>query len=109
MTLSVDENAANGTVVGSVAGTDRERELAIANLLTADPDLIYSEVTGKFYQGVSGADTWANSLTAATSSTLSGVSGQLVTIDSASDNEIVQKIALKSGRGCLARCQRPRQ
>ena len=97
LTLSVHENAANGTEVGTATGTDNERELAIASLLAADPNLSYSEVTGKFYKSVSGPDTWANALTAATSSTLSGVSGQLVTIDSAADNEIVHGIAQSLG------------
>ena len=51
LTFSVDENAVNGTIVGSVSGFDAEREAQIASLLAANPDLIYSAETGKFLPG----------------------------------------------------------
>ena len=38
LTFGVDENAIDGTVVGSVTGVDAEREALIASLLAADPD-----------------------------------------------------------------------
>ncbi|WP_372722763.1 DUF4347 domain-containing protein, partial [Novipirellula sp.] len=89
LTFLVDENANTGTVIGSVVATDADRDAKIASLLAADPDLVYSAVTGKFYKTISTAQTWANSQTAAVSSTLSGVSGELVTIHSAAENELI--------------------
>ncbi|MEM7314530.1 MAG: LamG-like jellyroll fold domain-containing protein, partial [Planctomycetota bacterium] len=49
LTYSVNENALDGTVVGSVKGLDAERDAQIAALLAADSDLRYSAETGKFY------------------------------------------------------------
>ena len=50
LTFVVSEIATNGTVVGSVAGIDAERNALIAALLAADSDLIYNPETGKFYK-----------------------------------------------------------
>ena len=93
LTFGVDENAIDGTVVGSVSGVDAEREAQIASLLAADPDLRYSAETGKFYKGVSTTGLWSAAQTAAESTGLNGVNGQLVTIRSASENEFVRQIA----------------
>ena len=97
LTLAVDENALDGTVVGLVSGVDAEREALIASLLAADPDLVYSAEMGKFYKHVLSTGTWSSALTGATSSTLAGVSGQLATIQSAAENEVLFNIA--SGLG----------
>ena len=93
LTLAVQENAVNGTVVGSVSGTDAERDAKIAALLAADPDLYYNAETGKFYQAVSGWHTPAEARTNAESALLNGVNGQLVTIRSAAENEFVRVLA----------------
>ncbi|EMI18983.1 Pentaxin, partial [Rhodopirellula maiorica SM1] len=89
LTFLLDENADTGTVVGSVYASDDERDVKIASLLAADPTLIYSAETGKFYKTISTAETWANSQAAAIASSLSGVAGELVTIRSAAENELI--------------------
>ena len=39
LTLAIDENAIDGTTVGTVVGSDPEREALIVSLLAADPNL----------------------------------------------------------------------
>ncbi len=96
LSLTVEENALNGTVVGTVSGTDAERDAQIAALLAADPDLYYDAHTAKFYKAVGSTTTWLTAQSAATGTTLGGVSGQLVTIRSAHENEVVNDIQLNS-------------
>ncbi len=97
LSLQVTENALDGTVVGQVAAYDLDREARITQLLAADPDLRYSAETGKFYKLVSTYDTWANSQSTAMATTLGGVAGQLLTVDSAAENEIAQTFAVQVG------------
>ena len=98
LTFGVDENAIDGTVVGSVGADDAEREAQIASLLAADPDLRYSPETGKFYKLTSTAAVdWAGAGTAASSETLGGVASQLVTIRSAYENSLVTGFADSPG------------
>ncbi|NND96522.1 MAG: hypothetical protein HKN47_04235, partial [Pirellulaceae bacterium] len=97
LTMTLTENPANGTEVGWVTGTDTQREAKIASLLAADPDLTYSEVTGKFYKVVSGTTSWSAAQSAATTTPLSGVNGELATIRSAAENEVVHGIAQTLG------------
>ncbi|MEO1528811.1 MAG: LamG-like jellyroll fold domain-containing protein, partial [Planctomycetota bacterium] len=98
LTFGVDENAIDGTVVGSVSANDAEREAQIASLLAADPDLRYSAETGKFYKLTSTtAVDWAGAGSAASSETLGGVTSQLVTIRSAHENSLVTEFANASG------------
>ena len=89
LTFGVDENAIDGTIVGSVSGVDAEREALIATLLAGNPDLYYNAETGKFYEFVDTGMDWTTANTNAQSSTLNGISGQLVTIDSAHENQLV--------------------
>jgi len=89
LTLSVDENARDGTVVGSVYGLDPQREARIATLLSANANLHYSVETGKFYEYVGTGKTWADAHADAQISTLDGVNGNLVTIRSATENQVV--------------------
>jgi len=49
LTFTVRENAQNGTVVGSVSGIDPEREAEINSILAANPNVVFSADTGKFY------------------------------------------------------------
>ena len=93
LTMLVDENALDGTVVGSAYGLDAEREARIATLLAADSDLRYDATTGKFYKGIDTTGLWSAARTAAESTALNGVNGQLVTIRSAYENEVVRQIA----------------
>ena len=89
LTFGVDENALDGTVIGSVAGNDIEREQQIQTLLDADPNLRYSAETGKFYQLVSADVDFTTANAAALGTNLNTISGQLVTIRSAAENELV--------------------
>ncbi|HBE69261.1 MAG TPA: hypothetical protein DDW52_14020, partial [Planctomycetaceae bacterium] len=97
LTVSVEENAIDGTVVGAVSGTDAEREAQIATLLAADPELIYSAETGKFYKAVASSTGWDVASTNAQSTALNGVNGQLGTIRSATEQEIVSGLAASMG------------
>ena len=97
LTLTLDENSNDGAIVGSVAATDAERDTKIAELLAADENLTYSAVTGKFYKVVNGSYTWSNSQAAAMALTLNGTNGQLATIHSATENEIVRTMAASLG------------
>ena len=92
LTFSVDENALDGTVVGTVAGVDAERSTQISSLLAADADLRYNAETGKFYKVVGGTQLWSDARTAAEGTALNTVNGQLATIRSASENEFVRDL-----------------
>ena len=94
LVLNVNENALDGTFVGSVSGSDPEREALIATLLANTPDLYYNAETEKFYQHADDSvlRIWTASRDNASASTLNGVSGQLVTIDSATENQQVVDI-----------------
>jgi hypothetical protein len=93
MEFAMTENAANGTVVGTVHSTDQERTQRIAALLGGDARLRYSAETGQFYRVVTGPTTWTGAEAAARGgvgdSRLNTVTGQLVTIRSATENNVV--------------------
>ena len=93
LTLSIDENSNTGTVVGTVLGTDPDRDATIASLLAADPELHYNAETGKFYKVVFGWFQPSEARTNAESTTLNTVNGQLATIRSAAENEFVRSIS----------------
>ncbi len=93
LTLTVRENAATGTVIGTLAGLDIDREAKITQLLAADANLRYSAETGKFYKLVNSTSTWSAAQSTATATTLGGVAGQLVTIGSASENALIASFA----------------
>ena len=63
--LSVREDALNGVAVGSVLGTDAERDALVAKL-TQPADMFYNAETHRFYQMVSSVDTFLNAEGAAT-------------------------------------------
>jgi len=90
LTLGIDENALDGTVVGRVYGLDPQREAQIASLLSGNSNLQYSAESGRFYEYVGIGKTWLNASADAQSSTLNGVSGNLISINSATENQIVQ-------------------
>ncbi|WP_404307435.1 LamG-like jellyroll fold domain-containing protein [Neorhodopirellula lusitana] len=93
LTFGLDENSNDGTVIGSVAGNDIEREQQVQTLLDANDDLHYNEATGKFYKVVAGDFHWDVARTAAESSLLSGTNGQLAVIRSAAENVYITDIA----------------
>ncbi|MBK9308526.1 MAG: hypothetical protein IPM58_15925 [Nitrospira sp.] len=94
---TVAENAANGTVVGIVNGTDPERQAKITELLAADPSLHFNATTDKFYKAVTGNFTWAAAKSGAESTALNGTTGQLVVVRSAFENDLVKTIGLVTG------------
>ncbi|MCA9064798.1 MAG: cadherin domain-containing protein, partial [Planctomycetaceae bacterium] len=98
LTLSLDENSLDGTVVGSVSGSDAERDAIIASLLAADPELVYSAETGKFYKVFTDFQTWTAAESNAISQLLNGVSGQLGTIRSAAEQELFASFATAAGQ-----------
>ncbi|MEM7257949.1 MAG: LamG-like jellyroll fold domain-containing protein, partial [Pseudomonadota bacterium] len=89
LTLTVDENALDGTTVGTVTGIDPERETLIAQLLADDPELIYDQISNKFYKYVDGAVTRTAADTTASSTQLNGVAGRLPIITTAHENATV--------------------
>ena len=93
LTFSVDENAIDGTMVGSVSGIDAEREALIASLLAADPDLRYSAESGKFYKVVAGSFDQSAARSAAESTGLGGINGQLAAVRSAAENDFITGLA----------------
>ncbi|MEP4681788.1 MAG: LamG-like jellyroll fold domain-containing protein [Rhodopirellula bahusiensis] len=97
LTLAIDENTISGSVVGSVSGQDAEREARIASLLAADANLRYSAETGKFYELIHVSTVWTTAQSSANSNVLGGVSGQLLTIGSAAENELATSFANQLG------------
>ena len=88
--LNIDEHSANGTSAGLVTPDDA---VGIAALLAADTSLVYDEFTGKFYRHVATPERFSTALTDATTTTLNGASGQLLTIRSAYENTLALGIA----------------
>ncbi len=97
LTLNIDENLVTGTAVGSVSASDLDREAKISQLLAADSTLRYSAETGKFYKLFSSTLDATTAQTTAVSTTLAGISGQLVTIRSAAENELMWGFAQTVG------------
>ncbi|MGN6136039.1 MAG: cadherin domain-containing protein, partial [Aureliella sp.] len=92
LTAAVSESATTGTFVGTVYGSDIEREAKISSLLAADSSLRYSAETGKFYKLVTSSGTWSSAMSGASGTSLSGVAGELATIHSASENAFVASL-----------------
>ena len=89
----------NGTSFGPAVGNIRVSEVpqAISVILNNDSTLSYDAATNKFYRFVNTPSHFDVALSAATTSALNGVSGQLVTIDSSHENEIIRQFARDSG------------
>jgi len=90
LSLEVQENAANGTLVGSVTGVDAERDAEIAALLAADTDLRYSAETNKFYKVFTTGMNFSVAQANAGAALLNGEGGQLVTIRSAHEQNLIE-------------------
>ena len=91
--LTVDENSSNGTSIGFVIATGGQVAMGIDQILANDSSLTYDETTGKIYRAVEGNFRWDDANAGATSAVLGGVSGQLVTIRSQYENDLVQGLA----------------
>lgn len=92
LTFVMNENAATGTVVGSITALSDDRQARIDALLAADATLTYSAQTDKFYKRDTTFRTWASALSLATSTTLNTVAGQLVTVRSTTENALLSSI-----------------
>jgi len=60
LTLSVDDTATSGTLIGSLLAGDGERDAQRAALLASDSSLIYSPVTEKIYRITNELQNWNN-------------------------------------------------
>ena len=91
--LNIDEHTTNGTQVGYVIPTGGDNTPTVDSILASDPTLSYDETTGKFYKAIEGDFTWIDANSGATSTEINGVTGQLVTIRSQHENDLVQGLA----------------
>lgn len=64
----------------------------IDQIMSDNPGLVYSQITGNFYQYIAGAFTWDASNTAAQSSDIEGQNGYLVTITSQEEQDLMVDI-----------------
>ena len=88
---------------GPVIGDIRVIEIpaAVTTVLNNDPTLSYDAATGKFYRFVSTITQPLSAISAATSATLNGINGQLATIRSAYENELIRAFAQQVGGDVL--------
>ena len=91
--LNIDEHTTDGTQVGYVIPTGGDNTPTVDSILASDSTLSYDETTGKFYKAVEGDFTWIDANLGATSTEIHGVTGQLVTIRSQQENDLVQGLA----------------
>lgn len=80
-------NGGNDTDILQGHGLDA---YAISSILFSNPNIVYSESTGSFYQYVTTASTWSTANTTAMATTLNGVSGHLAVITSAAENTFLE-------------------
>jgi len=91
---SLDLFPAGHSVIGDISVV--EIPAAVSSLLTNDSSLTYDAATGKFYRVIVGNHTFNEAHTTATTSKLNGVTGQLLTIESAYENELIKNLASTS-------------
>ena len=92
-----------GDGFGAVLGDIRVIEIpqAVSTILNNDPTLSYDAATGKFYRLVSTITQPLTAVDAANSATINGVSGQLATIRSEYENELIRSYAEQVGGDIL--------
>jgi choice-of-anchor C domain-containing protein len=84
---SLDTGNGSGPVIADVRVM--EIPAAVSTILNNDPTLSYDAGTGKFYRLVNSSVTWAAAQSAAVAASLNGVSGNLVTIGSSYEQDLV--------------------
>lgn len=67
--------------------------LTVSDILSLNSNLAYSTETGNFYEFISSAADWNTANSAAQASTLNGVAGHLVTINSATEQTFISTVA----------------
>ncbi|MCA9187341.1 MAG: VCBS repeat-containing protein, partial [Planctomycetales bacterium] len=70
---------------------------AVTTILNSDSTLSYDAATGKFYRTSTAITSWAVAHSTAQSSLLNGVAGNLVSIRSEYENDLVQRMAVDKG------------
>ena len=70
---------------------------AVTQILNGDPTLSYDAATGKFYRVVSAGETVADAMSSAAAAEINGVGGQLATIRSDYENNLVQDLIAGQG------------
>ncbi|MEZ6087257.1 MAG: LamG-like jellyroll fold domain-containing protein [Pirellulaceae bacterium] len=90
----------NSDNYGAVITNVRVLEIpdAITKILNNDPTLSYDAATGKFYRFVNDDVSWTVARDAALAASLNGVNGQLVTINSAYENELLRNLTNVTGK-----------
>ncbi|MEM6474170.1 MAG: LamG-like jellyroll fold domain-containing protein, partial [Planctomycetota bacterium] len=92
---SLSESGGLGAVIGDVQVIEIPQ--AVSTILNNDPTLSYDAATKKFYRFVNSPSDFSTALNAATGSSLNGVSGEMVTIGSAYENELIRQHVLIGG------------
>ncbi len=95
LSFSSLESGSSAVVLGDVRVI--EVPAAVTAILNNDTSLEYDAATGKFYRLVNSPTDFDSALLAATSSSLNGINGQLLTIGSEYENEWVRQRVLDSG------------
>lgn len=67
--------------------------VTVADILAANPGVVYNATTGSFYKFVSGSVVWTSANTAAQAAAINGVAGHLAVITDGTENSYVDTIA----------------
>ncbi len=89
--FSISRQRATGALIADVRVI--EIPAAVQRILSSDSTLSYDAGTGKFYKVVNSNVNWNSALAAATSTSLNGFAGELVTIGSSYENDLVWSLA----------------
>lgn len=95
--LLVNENSPSGTVIGSVAAADPDQETLINAIVSSSTDIYHSAETGYFYQIIHTPELHSDAVANAQTIPLNGVYGQLISINSATENAVVVAIMNDAG------------
>lgn len=103
---TIGGDAGNDTIIGgagadTIDGDDGNDVIhghgldavTISNILFNNPNIVYSEETGSFYQFIATTTDWNSARTLATSAQLSGVSGHLANVTSQAELDFVANLA----------------
>ncbi|MCH6259104.1 Ig-like domain-containing protein, partial [Puniceicoccaceae bacterium K14] len=95
LVMAVPESDLDELRVATIEAIHPVRDELRTALLAANTNLVYDEITQKFYQYLasSTSQTWSQAQSTATTTTLNGISGQLPTSQSAYENKLLAAIA----------------
>ncbi|ASJ73793.1 DUF4347 domain-containing protein [Granulosicoccus antarcticus] len=89
------DSGVQGAIVADVQVIEISQD--ISTILNNDQTLSYDAGTGKFYRFIDSPSNFATASSAAIGSDINGISGQLVTIGSAYENELIRQNVFDSG------------